>query len=66
MELLVVGVDGLSYNVLDRFDVETSFLYSLRSAVVSGDLTSVDTPTTIPAWTSFATGFDQGSHGLRT
>lgn len=63
MDLLVVGLDGLSFNMLDRFDVTTPFLSSLREEGVSGDLMSVDTPTTIPAWTSFATGKDPGSHG---
>lgn len=66
MELLIVGLDGLSDNMLDRFSVETPFLDSVRSSGVSGDLRSVDTPTTLPAWTSFATGLDPGSHGVAT
>jgi len=64
MELLVIGLDGLSYNMLDRFDVDPDFLGRIRSKGVSGHLMSVDTPTTIPAWTSFATGKDPGSHGI--
>ncbi|WP_129115812.1 alkaline phosphatase family protein [Halegenticoccus tardaugens] len=64
MELLVAGLDGLSYNMLDRFDVDAPFLRRTRGEGVSGDLMSVDTPTTIPAWTSFATGKDPGSHGI--
>ncbi|WP_101297453.1 alkaline phosphatase family protein [Halegenticoccus soli] len=64
MELLVVGLDGLSYNMLERFDVDLPFLRRTREEGVSGHLTSVDTPTTIPAWTSFATGKDPGSHGV--
>jgi predicted AlkP superfamily phosphohydrolase/phosphomutase len=63
MDLLVIGLDGLSYNMLDRFDVDVDFLSSVRAEGVSGHLTSVDTPTTVPAWTSFATGKDPGSHG---
>lgn len=66
MELLIVGLDGLSYNVVDRFDVRTPFLEEVRSSGVSGDLASVDPPTTLPAWTSFATGRDPGSHGVFT
>ncbi|NHN46533.1 hypothetical protein G9464_02835 [Halostella sp. JP-L12] len=66
MELLVVGLDGLSDNMLSEFDVETPFFDHVRSAGVSGDLRSVDTPTTLPAWTSFATGLDPGSHGIST
>jgi predicted AlkP superfamily phosphohydrolase/phosphomutase len=64
MDLLVVGLDGLSFNMLDRFDVDAGFVESVRAGGVSGDLTSVDTPTTVPAWTSFATGKDPGSHGV--
>jgi len=64
MDILVIGLDGLSYNMLDRFDVSFSYLDSVRESGVSGDLMSVDTPTTIPAWTSFATGKDPGSHGV--
>lgn len=66
MELLIVGLDGLSVNMLDRFDVSTPFLDEVRSAGVSGDLRSVDPPTTLPAWTSFATGKDPGTHGVQT
>ncbi len=64
MDLLVVGLDGLSTNMLDRFDIEPSFISQTRAEGVSGELMSVDTPTTLPAWTSFATGKDPGTHGL--
>lgn len=64
MDLLIVGLDGLSYNMLERFDVEFPYLERVRGEGVSGDLMSVDTPTTVPAWTSFATGKDPGSHGI--
>jgi len=66
MDLLIIGLDGLSYNMLERFDVEFPYLEQVRSEGVSGDLMSVDTPTTIPAWTSFATGKDPGSHGVHS
>jgi len=66
VELLIVGFDGLSDNMLRRFDVDTPFLDGVRGAGISGDLESVDTPTTLPAWTSFATGKDPGSHGVTT
>lgn len=64
MDLLIVGLDGLSYNMLERFDVDFPYLERVREEGVSGDLMSVDTPTTVPAWTSFATGKDPGSHGV--
>ncbi|WP_134670604.1 alkaline phosphatase family protein [Halorussus marinus] len=64
MELLVIGLDGLSMNMLERFDIEPEYISSVFDSGISGDLMSVDTPTTLPAWTSFATGKDPGSHGL--
>ncbi|WP_202935104.1 alkaline phosphatase family protein [Halorussus amylolyticus] len=64
MELLVIGLDGLSTNMLDRFGIEPEYISGVLDEGVSGDLVSVDTPTTLPAWTSFATGKDPGSHGL--
>lgn len=64
MDILVIGLDGLSYNMIDRFDISFPYLNSTKKNGVSGDLMSVDTPTTIPAWTSFATGKDPGSHGV--
>lgn len=66
MDLLVIGLDGLSYNMLDRFDIDFPYLEETRANGVSGDLMSVDTPTTVPAWTSFATGKDPGSHGIHS
>lgn len=66
MDLIVIGFDGLSYNMLREFAVDTPFLSAVRSNGISGDLRSVDTPTTLPAWTSFATGKDPGSHGVAT
>jgi predicted AlkP superfamily phosphohydrolase/phosphomutase len=64
MELLVIGLDGLSPNMLERFDIDPEYVSEVFDWGVSGDLMSVDTPTTLPAWTSFATGKDPGSHGL--
>lgn len=64
MELFIAGLDGLSWNILEEFDVEPPFLSSITGSGVQGHLHSVDTPTTLPAWTSFATGKDPGSHGL--
>jgi len=64
MDLLIIGLDGLSYNMLERFDIELGYFDRARERGVSGDLMSVDTPTTFPAWTSFATGKDPGSTGV--
>lgn len=64
MDLLIVGLDGLSFNMTAEFEVEANYIEETRSEGISGPLWSVDTPTTLPAWTSFATGKDPGSHGL--
>jgi predicted AlkP superfamily phosphohydrolase/phosphomutase len=64
MELLVVGLDGLSYNMLDRFDIDPEYIGRVTEEGVSGDLMSVDTPTTLPARTAVQTGTDPGTHGL--
>jgi predicted AlkP superfamily phosphohydrolase/phosphomutase len=65
MKLLLIGLDGVSANMIDRFDVKLDYLDTLQNEGVSGDLRSVDPPTTYPAWTSFATGLDPSSHGVR-
>jgi len=64
MRLLILGLDGLSWNMLDRFDVDATFISRIRNHGVDGDLHSVDPPATFPAWTSFATGKDPSSHGV--
>lgn len=66
MELLVIGLDGFSYNILHEFDVDTPFLPAVQLDGIAGDLSSVDTPPTLPGWMSFATGKDPGSHGVAT
>ncbi|WP_080506263.1 alkaline phosphatase family protein [Halorubrum aidingense] len=64
MQLLIVGLDGLSWNILEEFDIEPDYLSAVADKGINGHLHSVDTPTTLPAWTSFATGKDPGTHGL--
>ena len=64
MELLVLGLDGLSSNMLERFDPKTPFFDALLDEGISGSLRSVDPPDTFPAWTSFATGLDPSRHGV--
>lgn len=64
MELVIIGLDGLSPNMWEQFDIQPQYISDTFHSGVSGDLMSVDTPTTLPAWTSFATGKDPGSHGL--
>lgn len=64
MELLIVGLDGLSRNMLERFNVDSGYIDTISSTGFVGELWSVDSPTTLPAWTSLSTGKDPGSHGI--
>lgn len=64
MRLLILGLDGLSRNMIERYGYNSAFISSVQSEGVSGDLRSVDPPATFPAWTTFATGKDPGSHGV--
>lgn len=64
MQLLILGLDGLSANMIQRFDPNTPFISQVRDEGVAGDLRSVNPPATFPAWTSFATGLDPSSHGV--
>ncbi len=65
-EVVVIGIDGASWNVLDVM-IEAGDMPNLKRLVtsgVSGDLTSVIPPISAPAWTSFMTGKNPGKHRI--
>lgn len=64
--ILVVGLDGATFDLLDPWfaEGELPFLRSLAERGRRAPLTSVYPPKTIPAWYSFATGLDPGSLGI--
>jgi predicted AlkP superfamily phosphohydrolase/phosphomutase len=65
-EVVVIGIDGASWNVLDVM-IEAGDMPNLErlmSSGVSGDLTSVIPPISAPAWTSFMTGKNPGKHRI--
>jgi len=64
MELAIVGLDGLSENMIDHCREELPVLDAIISDGAGGTLWSTTPPVTLPAWTTFWTGKDPGKHGL--
>src|SRR6266404_3866602 len=65
-KLLVIGLDGASFNVLDPL-IEKSQLPNLASLIKGGaraDLETTFPPITAVAWSSFMTGKNPGKHGI--
>jgi predicted AlkP superfamily phosphohydrolase/phosphomutase len=64
--VLVVGLDGATHYLLDRFmaDGTMPVLGSLAQSGVQTDLCSTANPLTPPAWASLMTGRDPGGHGI--
>ncbi|MDV7348159.1 alkaline phosphatase family protein [Halorubrum distributum] len=64
MKMAVVGLDGLSENMISHCRDDTPVLNSILSDGASGTLRSTLPPVTLPAWTTFSTGKNPGKHGL--
>ena len=65
-KLLVIGLDGASFNVLDPL-IEKGHLKNLSSLIAGGaraDLETTFPPITAVAWSSFMTGKNPGKHGI--
>jgi predicted AlkP superfamily phosphohydrolase/phosphomutase len=64
--VLVVGLDGATHYLLDRFmaDGTMPVLGSLAQSGVQADLRSTANPLTPAAWASLMTGCDPGGHGI--
>jgi predicted AlkP superfamily phosphohydrolase/phosphomutase len=65
-KVLMLGLDGATYNVLDpAFDAgHMPRLKALLDRGASGILTSTVPPYTPPGWTSIFTGVNPGKHGI--
>lgn len=65
-EVVVIGIDGASWNVLNHMSNGGVMpnLKRLVDTAASGNLTSTIPPTSPPAWTSFMTGKRPGKHGI--
>src|ERR1044071_806280 len=65
-KLLVIGLDGASFNVLDAL-IERAYLPNIARLIEKGaraDLETTFPPITAVAWSSFMTGKNPGKHGI--
>jgi len=65
-KLLVIGLDGASFNVLDPL-IEKGHLPAISKLITGGarsDLETTFPPITAVAWSSFMTGKNPGKHGI--
>jgi predicted AlkP superfamily phosphohydrolase/phosphomutase len=65
-KLLVIGLDGASFNVLDAL-IEQGYLPNLAGLMQNGARANLETtfpPITAVAWSSFMTGKNPGKHGI--
>jgi predicted AlkP superfamily phosphohydrolase/phosphomutase len=65
-KLLVIGLDGASFNVLDPL-IEKGYLDNIAKLIRAGaraDLETTFPPITAVAWSSFMTGKNPGKHGI--
>ena len=62
----VVGLDGISWNIIDMLINEGYFniVSEVLDKSLKADLISTDPPWTPPAWTSIASGVNPGKHGI--
>jgi predicted AlkP superfamily phosphohydrolase/phosphomutase len=64
-KLLVIGLDGASFNVLDPL-IEKGYLPNLSKLIFEGSRADLETtfpPITAVAWSSFMTGKNPRKHG---
>jgi predicted AlkP superfamily phosphohydrolase/phosphomutase len=65
-KLLVIGLDGASFNVLDPL-IEKGYLDNIAKLIGAGARAPLETtfpPITAVAWSSFMTGKNPGKHGI--
>ncbi|HKA22947.1 MAG TPA: alkaline phosphatase family protein [Blastocatellia bacterium] len=65
-KLLVIGLDGASFNVLDPL-IESGHLPNIADLISKGARANLETtfpPITAVAWSSFMTGKNPGKHGI--
>ncbi len=64
MKLIILGLDGLSWHVLNEFIKDLPNLSKLKESGAWANLKTVNPPVTAPAWVSFQTAQDIGNHGF--
>jgi predicted AlkP superfamily phosphohydrolase/phosphomutase len=65
-KLLVIGLDGASFNVLDPL-IDSGHLPNIAMLIAGGSRANLETtfpPITAVAWSSFMTGKNPGKHGI--
>jgi predicted AlkP superfamily phosphohydrolase/phosphomutase len=65
-KLLVIGLDGASFNVLDPL-IDSGHLPNIAKLITHGSRANLETtfpPITAVAWSSFMTGKNPGKHGI--
>lgn len=65
-KVLVIGLDGASFNVLDPL-IEKGYMPNLARLAAAGSRADLETtfpPITAVAWSSFMTGKNPGKHGI--
>jgi predicted AlkP superfamily phosphohydrolase/phosphomutase len=60
----VLGLDAVSWDVVERLEAEMPHLTALRAQASAGVLESTSPPLTPVAWTSMVTGMSPGHHGV--
>ncbi len=65
-KVLIIGLDGATPELLDRWVEENKlpYLKQIMEKGVYGKLRSVYPPISPAAWTTFATGYNPGKHGV--
>src|SRR5215203_3943922 len=65
-KLLVIGLDGASFNLLDKL-MANGYMPTLARLISGGTRATLETtfpPITAVAWSSFMTGKNPGKHGI--
>ena len=62
--VLIIGLDGATFDLIERWADDLPHLARLMAAGAWGRLRSTVPPATFPAWTSLMTGVNPGRHGI--
>lgn len=63
-KLIILGIDGMDWDVIDRYKKELPNLYGLMEQNNFPRLRSVFPADTTPAWSTIYTGLDPSEHGI--
>ena len=63
-KLIILGIDGMDWDVVDRYQDQMPNLYGLMKRNGFPRLRSVFPADTTPAWSTIYTGLDPSEHGI--